>query len=150
MHVRIANAPGYEISPMVRQRAETFVADGGESFLLTHDPIEAVQGADFINTDCWWWTGQEAEEPDRIAAFHTFRANADLWRHTKAGARFMHCLPAMRGEEVTDEIADSPASIIFPQAGNRLHFEKALLLALIGIDDPPADPELKEIGEALL
>ena len=62
----------------------------------------------------------------------------------------MHCLPAMRGEEVTDEVIDSEASVVFPQAENRMHFQKALMLALIGIDELPADPRLHEIGEALL
>jgi len=68
----------------------------------------------------------------------------------KEGARFMHCLPAMRGEEVTDEVADSDASIIFPQAENRMHFQKALMLALIGIDELPADERLHPIARALL
>ncbi|MGD0742986.1 MAG: ornithine carbamoyltransferase [Acidimicrobiales bacterium] len=150
LHVRIGNAPGYEISPVVRQDAERLAAESGGSFLLTNDPLEAIDGADFIYTDCWWWTGQEAEYADRVAALHPFQVNSELWSHTKPGARFMHCLPAMRGEEVTDEVADSPASIIFPQAQNRLHFQKALLLALVGLDELPADPELHEIAHALL
>lgn len=150
LHVRIGNAPGYEISAEVRRNAERFAAESGGSFLLTHDPLEAIAGADFVYTDCWWWTGQEDEYADRVAAFEPFQVNAELWSHTKPGARFMHCLPAMRGEEVTDEIADSAASIIFPQAQNRLHFQKGLMLALIGIDEPPADPRLRDIGVALL
>jgi ornithine carbamoyltransferase len=104
----------------------------------------------FIYTDCWWWTGQEDEYADRVAAFKPFQVNAELWSKTKPGARFMHCLPAMRGEEVTDAVADSEASIIFPQAQNRMHFQKALMLALIGIDEMPADPDLAPIAAALL
>lgn len=150
LNVRVGNAPGYEISPEIKQNAERFAAESGGSFLLTNDPLEAIDGADFIYTDCWWWTGQEEEYTDRIAAFKPFQVNATLWAHTKPGAKFMHCLPAMRGEEVTDEIIDSKASIVFPQAQNRMHFQKALMLALIGLDELPADPALREIGQALL
>jgi ornithine carbamoyltransferase len=150
LNVRIGNAAGYEIAPEIREHAERFAAESGGSFLLTNDPLEAIDGADFIYTDCWWWTGQEAEYEDRVKAFEPFQVNREFWSHTKPGARFMHCLPAMRGEEVTDEIADGEASIIFPQAENRMHFQKALMLALIGIDELPDDPRLEEIGEALL
>jgi len=83
-------------------------------------------------------------------AFRPFQVNAELWEKTKPGARFMHCLPALRGAEVTDEIADGDASIIFRQAQNRMHFQKALMLALVGIDELPGDPALREIGRALL
>ena len=76
--------------------------------------------------------------------------NAELWSHAKPTTKFMHCLPAMRGEEVADEIADGEMSIIFPQAQNRMHFQKGLMLALIGIDELPADPDLQAIGRALL
>jgi ornithine carbamoyltransferase len=150
LNVRIGNAAGYEMSPALAELAAGFAAESGGSFLLTNDPLEAIAGADFIYTDCWWWTGQEDEYKDRIAAFKPFQVNKEFWSHTKPGARFMHCLPAMRGEEVTDDVADSDASIIFPQAQNRMHFQKALMLALIGLDDLPADPDLHPIGKALL
>jgi ornithine carbamoyltransferase len=150
LNVRVGNARGYEIAPEIRENAQRFAAESGGSFLLTNDPLEAIDGADFVYTDCWWWTGQEAEYADRVAAFKPFQVNAELWSHTKPGAKFMHCLPAMRGEEVTDEVADSPASIIFPQAQNRMHFQKALLLALIGLDGVPEDSSLREIADALL
>jgi ornithine carbamoyltransferase len=150
LNVRIGNAPGYEIAPELAEKAAALARENGGSFLLTNDPLEAIAGADFIYTDCWWWTGQEDEYADRVAAFKPFQVNAELWGHTKGGAKFMHCLPAMRGEEVTDEIADGNASIIFPQAQNRMHFQKALMLALIGIDELPADPDLQPIGKALL
>jgi len=150
LNVRIGNAAGYEMAPELAELAAGFAAESGGSFLLTNDPLEAIAGADFIYTDCWWWTGQEDEYKDRIAAFQPFQVNKEFWSHTKPGARFMHCLPAMRGEEVTDEVADSDASIIFPQAQNRMHFQKALMLALIGIDELPSDPDLQPIGVALL
>jgi ornithine carbamoyltransferase len=150
LNVRIGNAAGYEMAPELAELAAGFAAESGGSFLLTNDPLEAIAGADLIYTDCWWWTGQEDEHKDRIAAFQPFQVNKELWGHTKPGARFMHCLPAMRGEEVTDDVADSDASIIFPQAQNRMHFQKALMLALIGIDELPSDPDLQPIGKALL
>ena len=147
LNVRIGNAPGYEIAPWIRETAQRFAAENGSEFLLTHDPLEAVAGADFVYTDCWWWTGQEAEYEDRVKAFRSFQVSREFWSHTKAGARFMHCLPAMRGEEVTDEVVDSEASIVFSQAENRMHFQKALMLALIGIDELPGDPRLHELGD---
>jgi ornithine carbamoyltransferase len=150
LHVRIGNAPGYEIGGEAQKNAAAFAAESGGSFLLTNDPMEAIDGADFIYTDCWWWTGQEDEYKDRVASFKPFQVNGEFWSKTKPGAKFMHCLPAMRGEEVTDEVADSEASIIFPQAQNRMHFQKGLMLALIGLDELPADPDLQEIGRALL
>ena len=150
LHVRIGNAAGYEIGDEVRDNAQRLARQSGGSFLLTNDPLEAIDGADFIYTDCWWWTGQEEEYADRVAAFKPFQVNAELWSHTKPGAKFMHCLPAMRGEEVVDEIIDGPASIVFQQAQNRMHFQKALMLSLIGIDELPSDPDLRPIGEMLL
>lgn len=149
-NVRIGNARGYEMEGWLQDKAKEIAAENGGSFLLTYDPEEAIEGADFIYTDCWWWTGQEDEREARVEAFTPFQVNAAFMAKAKAGARFMHCLPAMRGEEVTDEVADSPASIIFPQAENRLHFQKALMLALIGIDELPADPRLHPIAKALL
>ena len=150
LNVRIGNAVGYEMTPELQADAKRFAEESGGSFLLTHDPLEAIEGADFIYTDCWWWTGQEAEYEARVKAFTPFQVNAALMAQTKPGAKFMHCLPATRGEEVTDEVADSAASIIFPQAENRMHFQKALMLALIGIDELPSDPRLQPIGTALL
>ena len=150
LDVRVGNAAGYEMAPELVELATKFAAESGGSFLLTNDPLEAIAGADFIYTDCWWWTGQEDEYKDRIAAFKAFQVNPELWSHAKPETKFMHCLPAMRGEEVVDEIADGPMSLIFPQAQNRMHFQKALMLAVIGIDELPADPDLQAIGKALL
>jgi putrescine carbamoyltransferase len=150
MHVVIANAPGYEISEQLQKVAAAYAAESGGSFAVSNDPDEAVKDADFIYTDCWWWTGQEAEYDDRVQAFKPFQVNAALMAKAKPGTKLMHCLPAMRNEEVTDEVIDGPASIVFPQAENRMHFQKALMLALIGIDELPEDPDLQEIGRALL
>jgi putrescine carbamoyltransferase len=150
MHVIIANAPGYEIAEPLQRTAAQYAAESGGSFALTDDPAAAVRDADFVYTDCWWWTGQEAEYEDRVRAFKPFQVNATLMAMAKPTTKFMHCLPAMRNEEVTDDIIDGPASIVFRQAENRMHFQKALMLALVGISEPPADPDLAEIGRALL
>jgi ornithine carbamoyltransferase len=109
-----------------------------------------VRNADFIYTDECWRTGQEAEREQRLRVFRRFQANGELLRKAPPGVHFMHCLPAKRGEEVTDEVIDGEASIVLLQAENRLHLQKALQLALIGIDERPADPELQTIADALL
>lgn len=103
----------------------------GGTVQVTEDPIAAVKDADFIYTDLWWWVGQEEEIPDRRKAFMPrYQVNADLMKHAPAHCKFMHCLPASRGVEATDEVMDSANSIIFDQAENRLHTEKGLLVWL--------------------
>ncbi len=104
----------------------------GGTVRVTDDPIEAVKNADFIYTDLWWWVGQEAEIPERQAAFMPrYQVNKDLMSHAPAHCKFMHCLPASRGVEATDEVMDSAQSVIFDQAENRLHTEKGLLVWLV-------------------
>jgi len=104
----------------------------GGTVRVTEDPIEAVKDADFIYTDLWWWVGQEAEIPDRKKAFMPrYQVNMDLIKKAPAHVKFMHCLPASRGVEATDEVMDSEHSIIFDQAENRLHTEKGLLVWLV-------------------
>jgi putrescine carbamoyltransferase len=103
----------------------------GGTVQVTEDPIAAVKDADFIYTDLWWWVGQEEEIPDRRKAFMPrYQVNADLMKHAPTHCKFMHCLPASRGVEATDEVMDSANSIIFDQAENRLHTEKGLLVWL--------------------
>jgi putrescine carbamoyltransferase len=105
--------------------------------------IAAVADADFIYTDLWWWVGQESEIPERSAAFMPrFQVNAALLRQAPPTCRVMHCLPASRGVEATDEVLDCPQSIIFDQAENRLHIEKALLVWFVY-------PRLKRASAAL-
>jgi putrescine carbamoyltransferase len=104
----------------------------GGTVRVTEDPVEAVKDADFIYTDLWWWVGQEAEIPERRAAFMPkYQVNMDLIKKAPAHVKFMHCLPASRGVEATDEVMDSEHSIIFDQAENRLHTEKGLLVWLV-------------------
>jgi ornithine carbamoyltransferase len=100
--------------------------------LVTDDP-GGVAGADVLYTDVWTSMGQEAQRAERLAVFPPYQLNAALLARTGSRAtRVMHCLPAHRGEEITDEVADGPASLLFPQAHNRLHAQKAILAHLIG------------------
>lgn len=128
VRMRVATPPGYEPNPAVVDAARR---EGG-SIELTNDPAEAVAGADAVYTDVWASMGQEAEAEARQQVFRPYQVNARLMRRAGAKALFMHCLPAHRGLEVTDEVIDGPKSIVFDQAENRLHIQKAILLALLG------------------
>jgi len=124
----VAVPPGYE--PDARA-LETARAWGGR-VKVTHDVPEAARGADAIYTDAWVSMGQEAERERRLEAFSRYQVNDRVMRFAKPGAFVMHCLPAHRGEEVTDDVLDGPQSIVFDQAENRLHIQKAVLLRLLG------------------
>ena len=121
---------GYQAPAEWVEIAERNVAEAGSgSVTVTAEVEDAVRAADFIYTDLWWWVDQEDEIPERRAAFMPrYQVNAALLDRAPSDVRFMHCLPASRGVEVTDEVMDSPRSIIFDQAENRLHAEKAILV----------------------
>jgi ornithine carbamoyltransferase len=102
------------------------------SIMVTEDPAKALAGADAVYTDVWTSMGQEAESAKRQRAFAPYQVNKKLLALAKPGAIFLHCLPAKRGEEVTDEVMESPQSVVFDQAENRLHAQKALLMMLLG------------------
>ncbi len=107
-------------------------AEAGGTLTLTEDPIAAVREADFIYTDLWWWVGQEDQIPERKAAFMpVYQVNKTLFDKAPGHCKFMHCLPASRNVEVTDEVMDHPRSIVFDQAENRLHTEKGLLVYFV-------------------
>jgi ornithine carbamoyltransferase len=122
----------------------------GATLTLTDDPVAAVRSADVVFTVGWWWMQPDDEKERLRRQLRPYQVNEALWRHAKAAAVFMHCLPAIRSEETTDAILDAPFSIVLDEAENRKHFQKALLLALIGIDAAPDDPELAAIGRALV
>ncbi|MGH2739137.1 MAG: ornithine carbamoyltransferase [Actinomycetota bacterium] len=132
MKVRVATPAGYEPVPQVVQRAERIAADTGGGVDITNDAAEAASGADVLYTDVWASMGQEAEHDERTLVFGPFQLNADVLSRAADGAVVMHCLPAHRGEEITDDVIDGPQSIVWDQAENRLHTQKALLLMLLG------------------
>ncbi|HYG58572.1 MAG TPA: ornithine carbamoyltransferase [Symbiobacteriaceae bacterium] len=123
MEVIVACPEGFDPDPEVVQRTGAQVM---------HDAREAVTGADVIYTDVWASMGQEAEAEARKKAFAAFQVNSDLVKLAKPDYLFMHCLPAHRGEEVTDEVCDSPNSVIFDEAENRLHAQKAIMALIMG------------------
>ena len=129
VHCHVASPEGYQLPHAVVQQA-TAVARHGARLRLFADPADAVAGADAVYTDTWTSMGQEAEADARRRAFAPFQVNENLMALAKPGALFMHCLPAHRGEEVTADVFESDASVVFDQAENRLHGQKALLLML--------------------
>ncbi|MDI3317609.1 MAG: ornithine carbamoyltransferase [Bacillota bacterium] len=146
-----ANPPGYELPAEVQAVARRNAEEAGSRVEFLHDPVAAVRDADFVYTDLWWWVGQEAEAEARKRAMAPYQVNAGLMARAPRHARFMHCLPAARGLEVTDDVMDGDHSIVFQQAENRMHLEKGLLVALLGVDRIPAgvDRRVRELGEAL-
>ena len=132
MHFRIASPEGYEMPTEVAYRAEELAAASGGSFEALHDPSQAVAEADVVYTDVWASMGQEREATERKEHFVAYRVDAGLMAAAKRDAIFMHDLPAHRGEEVSDEVIEGPQSVVFDQAENRLHAQKALLAMVLG------------------
>jgi ornithine carbamoyltransferase len=130
VHVHIASPEPYQLPHAVVQQA-TGIARHGARLRLFTDAADAVAGADAIYTDTWTSMGQESEADIRRRVFANYQVNEDLMSLAKPGALFMHCLPAHRGEEVTADVFESEASVVFDQAENRLHGQKALLLMLL-------------------
>jgi ornithine carbamoyltransferase len=126
--VAAACPPGYEPSPAVLEAARAL----GGRVTVTPEVPEAVRGADVVYTDVWISMGQEAERQQRLEAFSRYQLNERVLGFAKPSAVVMHCLPAHRGEEVTDAVLDGPRSIVLDQAENRLHVQKAVLLTLLG------------------
>jgi ornithine carbamoyltransferase len=131
VHVRVASPEGFTLPAHVVTQATAAARDGGTVDVLT-DPVDAVRGADAVYTDAWTSMGQEAQATSREEAFRPYQVNAELMRAAGPGAFFMHCLPARRGAEVTDDVIDAMQSVVFEQAENRLHTQKALLTLLMG------------------
>ncbi len=127
--VRVVSPAGFELPQHVRENVKAVARFGG-GVDVTNDPIAGVAGVDAIYTDVWASMGQESETAARQVIFAPFQVNAALMAHAAPGALFMHCLPAHRGDEVTDEVIDSPVSVVFDQSENRLHTQKAPLAML--------------------
>ena len=145
--VFVATPPGYEPKANAIAWASERARDTGGSCQITNDAKEAVAAADVVYTDVWASMGQEADAAKRPSVFRNYQVNSDLFACAKRDAIFMHCLPAHRGEEVTNEVIDSPRSVVFQQAENRLHIQKAIMLELmkdvvVGPVRPATIPEL--------
>jgi len=146
-NVWVATPPGYEPQAESVVWAWERVRETGGSCHVTNDAKEAVSAADVVYTDVWTSMGQEAEAATRRDAFREYQVNAELFALAKRDAIFMHCLPAHRGEEVTNDVIDSPRSVVFQQAENRLHIQKAIMLELmkdvpVGLMHPVTMPDL--------
>jgi ornithine carbamoyltransferase len=131
MTCRVAAPTGYHPDAEIVKWAELEAHKSGGAVWIGEDPREAARGADVLYTDVWTSMGQEAETATRIGAFRPYQMNADLLRLAKPDAIVMHCLPAHRGEEITDDVMEGPRSVIFDQAENRLHIQKAILEMLV-------------------
>jgi ornithine carbamoyltransferase len=130
-HVTVACPAGYEPKGDATEWATRMAATTGGSCTITNDPVEGVSGADVVYTDVWASMGQEAEAEARKKIFMPFQVNEALMAHAKPDVSFMHCLPAHRGEEVTAGVIDAPGAVVFQEAENRLHAQKAIMLKLM-------------------
>jgi len=137
-HIRIATPKGYGPDPEITADACQIASQTGATVELMNDPRRAVSGVDAIYTDAWTSMGQEQEAETRARIFPPYQLNQDLARYAAPHAVFMHCLPAHRGEEITDAVMDSGRSVVFDQAENRLHVQKAVLYLLVGGNPLPA------------
>lgn len=135
MKMAVGTPPGYEPNQRMLQMAREDGKETGFEVTVTNNPEEAVDGADAVYTDVWASMGQEAEKEKRAGIFAPYQVNGRLMSGAKKDAVFMHCLPAHRGEEVTDEVIDSSNSIVYDQAENRLHLQKVILTLLMGKKD---------------
>lgn len=131
VNVTVACPKGYEPNVAAYQQALEDAKETGATIEVMHDPVEGVKKADVVYTDIWASMGQESETEARKEAFQPYQVNEDLMAHAKKDAIFMHCLPAHRGDEVTNEVIDAPSSVVFQQAENRLHVQKALMYQLM-------------------
>ncbi|MFE0751316.1 ornithine carbamoyltransferase [Gordonia sp. NPDC058843] len=131
MHVVISSPDGFQPDPEVIAAAEGRAAQTGGSVKLVTDPVAAATGADVLVTDTWVSMGQEADGRDRTAPFRPYQINDELLAHAADDAIVLHCLPAHRGDEITASVIDGPRSVVFDEAENRLHAQKALLIWLL-------------------
>ena len=128
----IASPEGYDINSKAWKKAKDLSINSGSSIIQMRSSREAVTGVDVVYTDTWTSMGQEEEAKKRIKVFPPYQVNSELMKFAKSSAIVMHCLPAHRGQEITNEVADGPQSVLFSQAHNRLHAQKAILMHLLG------------------
>lgn len=132
MDIAVATPEGYDCDAGIIEEAQGIAKLSGSGILLTRDPVEAVKNADVVYTDTWVSMGQEAEKEKRMAIFMPYQVNKELMANAKKDAIFLHCLPAYRGYEVTEEVIDGSQSVIFDEAENRMHAQKAVMVLLMG------------------
>lgn len=131
MEIAVATPKGYECSAEIVENAKADAKECGGKVITTYDPVEAIKDADVVYSDTWVSMGQESEKAERIGIFMPYQVNKELFAKAKSDAVFMHCLPAYRGYEVTEDVIDSPQSVIFDEAENRLHAQKAVMATLM-------------------
>ena len=129
--ISVATPAGYEPDADIVAAAQATAVRTGAKLQITNDPVAAVTGADAVYTDVWASMGQESEAASRARIFHPYQVNEKLFSLASPTAVFMHCLPAHRGDEVTDAVMDSPRAVVFDQAENRMHIQKSILLSLL-------------------
>ncbi len=132
MEIAIATPKQYECDPEVVKNALSDAEKTGTKITLTNDPVEAIKDADVVYADTWVSMGQEAEKAEKLKVFGPYQIDKKLFAHAKSDAIFLHCLPAYRGYEVTEDVIDGPNSVIFDEAENRLHAQKAVMVKLMG------------------
>jgi ornithine carbamoyltransferase len=132
MDIAVATPKGFECDKNITYEAHEDAKLSGSEIIITEDPFEAVENADVVYTDTWVSMGQESEKEKRVKLFMPYQVNDKLFSHAKEDAIFLHCLPAYRGYEVTEEIIDGPQSVIFDEAENRMHVQKAIMAILMG------------------
>lgn len=131
MDMSVATPKGYECNEEVVANAKDDAKETGAEIIITNDPVEAVTGADVVCTDTWVSMGQEAEKAERVKVFKDYQVNSELFGKSKEDSIFIHCLPAYRGYEVTEDVIDGPRSVVFDEAENRLHAQKAVMALLM-------------------
>ena len=130
-NITIASPEGYFINKAIEEQAREFAKKSGSVIILSKDPLEAAKEADVLYTDVWVSMGQESEKEKKISIFQNYRIDSDLLKKAREDVIVLHCLPAHRGEEITDEVMDGSRSVIFDQAENRLHTQKAIMTLLM-------------------
>ena len=132
MDIAVASPKGYMCDEKIISEAKEAAKISGSEVIITEDPIEAIKDADVVYTDTWVSMGQESEKQERIKIFEPYRVDGNLFSKAKEDAIFLHCLPAYRGYEVSNEIIDGPQSVVFDEAENSLHVQKAIMAILMG------------------